>query len=298
MRELNLDQLRTLVAVTELGSFSAAARALHLAQPTVSLHVSELETRLDTQLLVRGGRRVTPTGAGEVLVTRARQLLRDAGEAVELVRRHRDGQVARVRLGSSSGAMVHLLPRILERLDAELPGIDVQVSVARSAELMNRLFVGDVDLALVATPQAAFPGLSVSPWRDTPMMALLPARWKAPKAVTPQWLASRPLIFNEPTTLVHQQTMAWFATAGLHPTARIEMLFNEVTRRLVAAGYGAAILPFEHPSETLDGKIQVVPLRPAVTRRLAVAQRAGTVLSHAAQRVVDIVWQFRELRGR
>ncbi|MDO8375424.1 MAG: LysR family transcriptional regulator, partial [Polaromonas sp.] len=39
MRELNLDQLRTLVAITDLGTFSAAARALHLAQPTVSLHI-------------------------------------------------------------------------------------------------------------------------------------------------------------------------------------------------------------------------------------------------------------------
>ena len=60
MRELSLDQLRTLVAIIELGSFSAAARALHLAQPTVSLHSSELEARLATPLIVRGGRRMIP----------------------------------------------------------------------------------------------------------------------------------------------------------------------------------------------------------------------------------------------
>ena len=54
MRELNLDQLRTLVAIADLGSFSAAGRALHLTQPAVSLHVSELEGRLDTALLLRG----------------------------------------------------------------------------------------------------------------------------------------------------------------------------------------------------------------------------------------------------
>jgi len=46
MRELNLDQLRTLVAIADLGGFSAAGRALHLAQPTISLHVSELESRI------------------------------------------------------------------------------------------------------------------------------------------------------------------------------------------------------------------------------------------------------------
>jgi DNA-binding transcriptional LysR family regulator len=60
MRELNLDQLRTLVAITDLGTFSAAAQGLHLAQPTVSLHVSELESRLGTPLVVRGGRASSP----------------------------------------------------------------------------------------------------------------------------------------------------------------------------------------------------------------------------------------------
>ncbi len=61
MRELNLDQLRTLVAIADLGTFSAAGRALHLAQPTISLHISELESRLDAALLVRGHRRVVAT---------------------------------------------------------------------------------------------------------------------------------------------------------------------------------------------------------------------------------------------
>ena len=294
MRELNLDQLRTLVAISELGSFSAAARALHLAQPTVSLHVSELEARLATPLVVRGGRRVTVTGAGEVMVARARQLLRDADEAVNMVKRHREGQVARVRLASSSGAMVHLLPQILEVLDAELPRIDVQVTVGRSAELMGKLFVGDVDLALVATPQAEHPGLCVTRWRQTPMVALLPPRWDAPQRVTPQWLASRPLIFNEPATHLHQQVIAWFGAAGLHPTGRIEMTFNEVTRRLVAAGYGAAILPFEHPSEALDGRVQVVRLRPALVRHLGVAHRDRSLLDEPTRQVLDTVLRFRE----
>jgi len=297
MRELSLDQLRTLVAIIELGSFSAAARALHLAQPTVSLHISELEARLATPLIVRGGRRMTPTGAGEVLVARARRLLREAEEAIDLVKRHREGHVARVRLASSSGAMVHLLPQILEALGAELPNIDVQVTVGRSAELMDKLFVGDVDIALVATPQAAYPRLTVTPWRRTPMAAMLPANWEAPRLVTPQWLASRPLIFNEPTTHVHQQTMAWFAAAGLHPTGRIEIPHNEVTRRLVAAGYGAAILPFEHPSEALEGRLQLARLRPALTRQLGVAHRDATLLDEPTRRVLAMVWKFRELRG-
>ena len=54
MRNLNLDQLQTLIAIADLGTFAAAAQALHLAAPTVSLHIKELESRMDAQLLVRG----------------------------------------------------------------------------------------------------------------------------------------------------------------------------------------------------------------------------------------------------
>ena len=57
MRNLNLDQLQTLIAIADLGTFAAAAQALHLAPPTVSLHISELELRLGVDLVVRGRRR-------------------------------------------------------------------------------------------------------------------------------------------------------------------------------------------------------------------------------------------------
>ena len=129
MRELNLDQLRTLVAIADLGTFSAAAKALHLAQPTVSLHISELESRLGTRLVVRGSRRITPTAAGGALVERARQLLRDADEAVDAVRRQAEGRTGRVRLGTSTGVVVDLLPQVLEALGASHAGIDVEVSI-------------------------------------------------------------------------------------------------------------------------------------------------------------------------
>src|SRR5687767_3240414 len=129
MRELNLDQLRTLVAIADLGTFSAAAQALNLAQPTVSLHVSELESRLSAQLVLRGGRRVVSTPAGAVLVERARRLLREADDAIETVQAFAQGRSGRVRLGTSTGIIVYLLPQMLEAMGKSHPGIDVEVSI-------------------------------------------------------------------------------------------------------------------------------------------------------------------------
>ncbi len=294
MRELNLDQLRTLVAIADLGTFSAAGRALHLAQPTVSLHVSELEGRLDTPLLLRGPRRVTPTAAGADLVARARRLLREADDAVEAVQRHREGQVGRVRLAVTAGAVTYLLPRLIAAFEARHPDIDVQLTLGSSGALMRRLFVDDFDLSLIATPQPGYPALEITPLRRTPMLAILPAGMKAPAVVTPAWLAKHPLVFEEPDTHIAQTVSAWFAAAGLRPKVRIEVTINEITRQLVATGYGLSVLPFEHEDETLGGRLQVRALRPALVRRTGIAHRPRAQLDAPVRRVLDTLLTFRD----
>ncbi len=164
MREISLDRLRTLVAVADLGSLAAAARALHLAPPTVTLHVAELESRLGARLLVRGRGPVTPTGIGQALIERARRLLADADEAWQAVHDQVQGQRGRVRLGASTGAIAHLLPPVLGTLADRHPGIEAQLAVTTSAEAMARLAAGTLDVALVALPQPPQAGVRLRPW--------------------------------------------------------------------------------------------------------------------------------------
>ena len=85
MRQLNLDQLRTLIAIAELGTFAAAAQALHLAPPTVSLHVKELESWLDTPLVIRGRRLAELTPAGAVLVQDGRKRMPEQAQNFKFV---------------------------------------------------------------------------------------------------------------------------------------------------------------------------------------------------------------------
>src|SRR5262245_52154782 len=168
MRGLNLDQLRTLVTIAELGSFAEAARTLHLAAPTVSLHVAELESRLGAALLLRQRQRVVPTGIGERLIERGRRLLADVDATLDEVGRQVKGRSGRVRLGASTGALAWLLPQALEAMGRDHPGIDVQVAVLTSQETLSRLQEGTLDIGLVALPQAAVNGLQIVPWRRDP----------------------------------------------------------------------------------------------------------------------------------
>jgi len=299
MRELSLDRLRTLVAIADLGSFAAAARELHLAPPTVSLHVSELEERIGAPLLLRQRAQVRPSGIGETLIARARQLLAAADQALEEVGRQVQGLAGRVRLGASTGAIAYLLPRALEQLGRSHPGIDVQVMVLTSQETLARLAAGALDIGLVALPQAPVAGLTVQPWRRDPVMAFLPASWRAPRVVTPAWLAAQPLILNAPETRLSRLTTEWFARGGEHPAARIQLNFNDAIKSLVGAGYGATLLPHEASAQgaavALDPRIVMRPLRPALWRPLGIAHRTGQP-EPATRHVLEALWALKQLR--
>ncbi|MBF8659013.1 LysR family transcriptional regulator [Pseudomonas putida] len=273
MREISLDRLRTLVVISQLGSFAAAARQLNLAPPTISLHVAELESRVGATLLTRTRGQVRPTVIGETLLVRARRLLTDAEMALDEVRNQVQGLTGRVRLGASTGAIAHLLPEALEHLRSEHPGIDVQVQVLTSQASLVQLREGLLDIGLVALPQVAGKGLAVTAWRRDPILAYMPADWQPPAAVTPQWLAERPLILNDSSTQLSRVCTEWFAAAGLHPQPRIELNYNDAIKRLVGAGYGATLLPQEGEAMEADPRLVCRPLRPGLWRQLGIACR-------------------------
>ena len=294
MRHLNLDQLRTLIAIADLGSFSAAAQALHLAQPTVSLHVSELESRLGVPLVVRAARRVQPTPAGAELVERGRRLLHDVDEAIHAAQRRHAGLEGHVRLGvSTTSIVIDLLPPVFEALARSHPGIGIAPSFIGSEASVAGLQAGTIDVALVSLPQPAVPGVRFTPWMTHDMQALVPAQWPAVKRATPAWLAARPLIMNEPGSRMQTLTMAWFARAGFAPRPRIAHNYDTAMRGLVEAGYGAALLPVA-PSDKAHGnpRVRVLPLSPRLARRLVIGQRAGEARNGTVARVVEVLLAF------
>lgn len=292
MREISLDRLRTLVAIAERGSFAEAARALNLAPPTVSLHIAELEDRIGAPLLSRKRGNVKPSAIGEVLVERARGLLADAEQTLDDIQRQVQGLEGRVRLGASTGAIAHLLPQALEVLRQNHPAIGIQVAVLTSHETLSRLADGTLDVGLVALPQSPMAGLVIKPWRRDPVMAFVPAHWPCPARVTPEWLAAQPLILNDATTRLSRLTSEWFANRGQHPTPLIQLNYNDAIKSLVAAGYGASLLPHEETAPPPDTRVVMRPLRPALWRRLGIAHRSGYV-ERSTQHVLDVLSELR-----
>src|SRR5690606_31097869 len=136
----------------------------------------------------------------------------------------------RVRLGASTGVIANLLPMALERLAQAHPNIDVQIAVLTSQQTLERLATGALDVGIVALPQGKTAGIVVDAWRRDPVVAFLPANWKPPARITPQWMAKQPLILNGPGTHLSRLTSHWFAEAGQRPTPRMALDYNDAIK--------------------------------------------------------------------
>lgn len=293
MRNLNLDQLQTLVAIADLGTFAAAAQALHLAPPTVSLHIKELESRMQASLLVRGRRRAEVTPAGEALVQEGRKLLAASDDLIDLVQRRATGREGMVRVGVSAGVSTRLLPLMLEALAERHPGVDIKLEAVGSAEAMLRLGAATLDVAIVASPQPAMGDIELMPWRNDDMVVLLPASWDAPERVTPDWLAGRRWASFAPATQMHGLIAAWFGQAGHNPRPFLTMSYPGALKSLAAASQSAAILPLEEVQDQLQTPgVQVRHLQPPLMRPMAVAHRRSPTLHPAVQSVLAVLAEF------
>ena len=293
MRNLNLDQLQTLVAIADLGTFAAAAQALHLAPPTVSLHIKELEARMGTLLITRGRRQAELTPAGTALVDEGRKLLAASDDLIQLVQRRAAGREGLVRLSVSAGVSTQLLPKMLELLSQQSPGVEVKLEAVGSADAMKRLRLGTLDIAIVASPQPVSVEVRLTPWRNDTMVALLPAAWKAPKRVTPEWLAHRRWASFAPATQMHGLIASWFGQAGFNPRPFLTLSYPGALKSLAAASQSAAILPWEEVEDQLHlPQVQVRPLWPELKRPMAVAHRVSATPNLAAQAVLNVLAEF------
>lgn len=145
---LDLDLLRSFVAVLDNASFAAAARAVHRSPGAVSMQIRKLEETLGTRLFDRDTRNVRPTADAEVLLGFARRMLRLHDEAVEAVRR--PDVTGKVTVAAPDDYALSLLPGALGRFGALFPKVQVDVVCAQTTLLLPMLEAGSVDLAFVS----------------------------------------------------------------------------------------------------------------------------------------------------
>jgi DNA-binding transcriptional LysR family regulator len=241
---MDLRHLQTFQAVLREGSFLRASRALRLAQPTVTLHIQELEAELGLALFDRSGRRRRQTPAGELLAQRALPIL-DSVEALgRSLAELREGRGGLLRLGAFEPTASRRLVPLLGRLRAQRPGLRVRLEVAGTSGVSRSVADALIDVGLCSAPPSEL-ALRFEPLFDEEMVLLLPRSHRL--ARKPRLLArdleGEPLALTEQGCAYRSRIEASLQERGVRPQWALECGSAGTLPAAVRHGLGVALLP-------------------------------------------------------
>jgi DNA-binding transcriptional LysR family regulator len=146
---LDVTRLRVIDALARLGSVTAAAKELHYTQPTVSHHLARLEAETGAQLLQRAGRGIRLTPAGQLLASRAAEIIGRIDAADAELSAHVGLSAGRVRVASFSSVIGSLIPRAVAALTDKHPGLQIGLTGTQPPEALELLRTGKIDIAII-----------------------------------------------------------------------------------------------------------------------------------------------------
>jgi DNA-binding transcriptional LysR family regulator len=259
---MTLAQLTSFLEVARRLSFRRAAERLHLAQPSVSAHIRELERELGAPLFERAARRVRLTYAGEVLLAHAERVLTEVDEARAAVSALGGEALGGLAIGTTSSLVGTLLPPVVRRLQLDAPRVTVRLGVGTSDEIVAGLRRGDYDLGLAYLTHAE-PALRVIPVLEDEFILIVSP--EHPLAVRPaiqaRELHGLPLIALGAETAGRAIIDRALGDLGVRPEILMELFSSDAIKAMVGVGVAPAIVSrLAVAAELETGYIRMVPI--------------------------------------
>jgi DNA-binding transcriptional LysR family regulator len=302
---LDVKQLRVLKAVSEHGSFSAAAEALSYTQPAISQQIAALEKQAGTTLVDRGSRGVTLTEAGQTLVEHAEVVLARLSAAEAELEAMRGVRGGRVRLSSFPTAGASLLPPAIALFTRRYPDVELTFVEEEPEDAVRMLRAAELEVAMVfeyrdlSQPEfdRLYEAVELRHLLDDPMYIAVPRDHPGARKqhVRLEDFADDIWIQNDTRGPCGRLHLAACVAAGFEPKIGYESDDYNVVQGLIAAGVGISLLPALSLTNVRED-IVVRSLGPrAPARRIASAVIDGRYRSPATAAMLDIL---SEVAGR
>ncbi len=239
-----LQQLRYLVAIAETLHFRRAAELTHVTQPTLSGQLRELEDRLGVQLVERSRARVILTPIGEEIAARAKGVLRDVRDIVELGKRGQSLLGGTIRVGVLQSLGPYLLPHILPELHQSYPSLKLYVREGMPQALLNGLDEGSLDLLFFPLPVKGADLESARLFRE-PLWIVAPQEHHLAGKETAERsdLSGETVLTLERGHRLHDQVRDLCDEYGANLALDYEGTSLDTLRQMVAMGMGLSFLP-------------------------------------------------------
>lgn len=230
--QLDVESLRTLLAVLDHGGMTRAAERLHMSQSAVSRKVQRLEDRVGRPLLIRDGHDLRPTRDGRALVDDARAIVDLHDKAV--ARLDSSDLTGTVKLSSNGEVNLCEIASLLGTFKLRHPGVHVEVVLDQTGNLVNQVESGEIDIALVQVTTDRLQPNDIELWSED-------LRW-ATSADNPSWDSPVPTIDFGEHCYYNSFTHALLEEAGINFTTVFSAASSVYVRSAVAAGIGVAVL--------------------------------------------------------
>jgi DNA-binding transcriptional LysR family regulator len=243
--QLNFHQLYIFYAVASYHSFSRAAEALDITQPAVSIQIQELEKALGATLFHRRSRGLRVTEVGETVYSYAQQIFSLSNKLLETVQEMHGLQTGRLTLGASTTPGEFVLPLAIGQFRQVYPGIQVEMSIANTRSVVQRILSREIDLGMVGDhPQPPSDELEIIDYLvDEIALVAAPTHPVAQaQSLTLQQVAEQGLIVREEGSATRNTAERYFAQMGVTPYIALSLGSNQAVKQAAVAGGGVGII--------------------------------------------------------
>ncbi len=289
---MNLLQLKYFNAVCETGTVSRAAELLHIAQPSLSVAIKELENEFGTVLFRRTHKGMALTAEGQRLWSFSRDIIERVGEA-ERAMRELGHEKKSLRLGIPPMIGSLVLPEVYGSFLSENTDIILDIAECGREEMLRRLAEGALDMAFISHGDEKDTSLSRLPVGTLELVAACAEGSEIQKnsAVTAKDLENIPLVMFKDGFFQTHEIKEWFSEAGVTPSILTKTDQLSTVTRVIREGIAVGFL-FRPLAESESG-IAFAPLSPSLSVHIALVWRRDKYLSAAMHRLKDFLEQHK-----
>ena len=243
---MDIKQLKIFCTVADKKSFSLAAEAMGLTQPTISFQIASLEQELGAKLLDRGGRVTTLTQSGEVLYRYAVQVLDLTAEAEHAINKLQGLLGGQINLGASTIPGEYILPELLQRFREIHPGIDINLYIGDTKNILKKVVEGEVEIGVVGATERN-EKLTFRKFVTDRLVLIVPAenQWQVSDSISLGDLERIPFVLREEGSGTRTVIEQKLKSAGFDPSGlNIAMTMGSTAsvKTAVESGAGASIV--------------------------------------------------------
>lgn len=253
---MDIHRLEVFCKLVELRSFTKAADAVCLTQPTVSEHIRALEEMTGEKLVDRLGREVLPTPAGKIIYQYGRKIIQMRDEAIQAIQKFRGDLSGHLLIGASTIPGTYILPAHIGSFKIKHPSIQITLKIASSAGIVGKILDASIEFGLIGAKWDDRRIVLEEIFSDELVLTVFPEHpWAQSRMVELGRLAHEPFILRERgsgTRMVMNQAMD---AHGLDPSALkvvAEMGSTEAVRQGIKARIGVSILSSQAVAEDLE----------------------------------------------